>query len=129
MSTAVRQSLPILSLVIAGFLFKQVGLLRSGDGQVMARLIINLTLPAVIFLSIAQANVSPARMALLAVCGVIHIPVSELHLQLTGKPSSPGAANRWGDHPGNDDHQHWILSLSRLPDDLWAGRNQPAGGI
>jgi hypothetical protein len=42
MNSAVRQSLPILSLVNAGVLFKQVGFLRSSDSQVMARLIINI---------------------------------------------------------------------------------------
>ena len=71
MNSAVRQSLPILSLIVAGFLLKQVGLIRSGDSQVIARLIINTTLPAVIFLSIARANVAPAQMALLALCGVV----------------------------------------------------------
>ncbi len=71
MNSAVRQALPILSLVVVGFLLKQVGLIRSGDSQVIARLIINTTLPAVIFLSIARANVAPAKMALLALCGVL----------------------------------------------------------
>jgi malate permease and related proteins len=71
MNSAVRQILPILSLVVVGFLLKQIGLFRSGDSQVMARLIINITLPVVIFLSIARANVSPAKMALLAFCGVV----------------------------------------------------------
>lgn len=71
MNSAVRQTLPILSLVLVGFLLRQIGLFRSGDSQVLARLIINTTLPAVIFLSIAQANVSPGRMALLAICGMV----------------------------------------------------------
>jgi predicted permease len=71
MNPAIRQTLPILSLVVVGFLLRQVGLLRTGDNQVMARLIINITLPAVIFLSIARANVTPATMALLGLCGVV----------------------------------------------------------
>lgn len=71
MNSAVRQSLPILSLVLIGFLLKQVGLLKPGDNQVMARLIINITLPAVIFLSIARANIAPSVMALLGLCGVV----------------------------------------------------------
>jgi hypothetical protein len=54
-----------------GFLLKQSGMIRSGDSQVIARLIINTTLPAVIFLSIARANVAPAQMGLLALCGVL----------------------------------------------------------
>jgi predicted permease len=71
MNPAVRQSLPILSLVLVGFLLKQVGLLKPSDNQVMARLIINITLPAVIFLSIARANITPSVMALLGLCGAI----------------------------------------------------------
>jgi len=43
MNSAVRQSLQILSLVIVGFMLKQIGLIRSGDSQVIARLIINTT--------------------------------------------------------------------------------------
>jgi predicted permease len=64
MNSAVRQALPILSLVLVGFLLKQIGLFRLGDSQVMARLIINITLPAVIFLSITRANVTPAKLNL-----------------------------------------------------------------
>jgi malate permease and related proteins len=71
MNLAVRQSLPILSLVVVGFMLKQVGLIRSSDNQVIARLIINTTLPAVIFLSIARANVTPAKMGILALCGAL----------------------------------------------------------
>jgi predicted permease len=57
--------------VLVGFILKQVGLIRSGDSQVIARLIINITLPAVIFLSIVRVNVPPAKLALLALCGVV----------------------------------------------------------
>ena len=71
MNPAVAQSLPIISLVVAGFLLKQVGLIRPGDGQVMARIIVNTTLPAVIFLSVARANVTPERLAVLALCGIV----------------------------------------------------------
>jgi predicted permease len=70
MSPAVAQSLPIISLAAVGFLLKQVGLIRPGDGQIVARLIVNTTLPAVIFLSVARANVVPERLAVLALCGV-----------------------------------------------------------
>jgi hypothetical protein len=71
MNSAVRQTLPVLSLVVVGFLLKQVGLIRPGDSQAIARLIINTTLPAVIFLSIARAEVAPEKMGLLALCGVL----------------------------------------------------------
>jgi len=85
MNSAVRQSLPILVFVLVGFLFKQVGLIRSGDSQVIVRLIINTTLPAVIFLSIARANVAPSKLALLALCGVlVSLALSVISGFLTG---------------------------------------------
>lgn len=71
MNSAVRQSLPVLSLVLVGFLLKQVGMIRSNDSQVIARLIINTTLPAVIFLSIARAEIAPLKMGQLALCGAL----------------------------------------------------------
>jgi predicted permease len=70
MNPAVAQSLPVISLAVAGFLLKQAGLIRPGDGQVLARIIVNTTLPAVIFLSVARANVAPERLAVLALCGI-----------------------------------------------------------
>ena len=71
MNPAVAQSLPIIGLAVVGFLLKQVGLIRPGDGQVAARIIVNTTLPAVIFLSVARANVAPERLAVLALCGIV----------------------------------------------------------
>jgi predicted permease len=71
MSPAVAQTLPIISLMLVGFLLRQAGLLRPNDGQVLSRLIINTTLPAVIFLSVARAAVAPGHLALLALCGLL----------------------------------------------------------
>lgn len=71
MTSPVRQALPIFGFVLVGFLLKQVGLIRLGDSQVIARLIINTTLPALIFLSIARANVAPSKLAVLALCGML----------------------------------------------------------
>ena len=71
MNPAVAQSLPIISLVVVGFMLKQAGFIHPGDGQVIARLIVNTTLPAVIFLSVARANVTPERLAVLALCGIV----------------------------------------------------------
>jgi len=71
MNPAVAQSLPIISLVVGGFMLKQAGFIHPGDGQVIARLIVNTTLPAVIFLSVARANVTPERLAVLALCGIV----------------------------------------------------------
>lgn len=70
MNPSIASSLPVLSLVVVGFLLKQAGLIRPGDGQVLARVIINTTLPAIIFLSVARANVAPERLAVLALCGI-----------------------------------------------------------
>jgi malate permease and related proteins len=70
MNPVIAQSLPIIGLVGIGFVLRQVGVIRAGDGNVMARLIINATLPAVIFLSVAQAEVSPSRLAVLLLCGM-----------------------------------------------------------
>lgn len=71
MNVAVRQSLPVLSLLVGGFILRQVGLIRLNDVQGLARLIMNSTLPAVILLSISRAQVSPARLGLLALCGML----------------------------------------------------------
>ena len=71
MNPAIAQSLLIISLAVAGLLLKQAGLIRPGDGQVVARIIGNTTLPAVIFLSVARANVTPERLAVLALCGIV----------------------------------------------------------
>jgi predicted permease len=71
MNPAVAQSLPIISLAVAGFLLKLAGLIRPGDGQVVARIIVNTTLPAAIFLSVARADVTPERLAVLALCGIV----------------------------------------------------------
>lgn len=85
MNSAVRQALPILGLVLVGFLFRQIGLIRSGDSQVIARLIINTTLPALIFLSIARANVAPSKLVVLAMCGVlVSLGLSVISGVLTG---------------------------------------------
>ena len=71
MNPAIAQSLPIISLVMVGFLLKKVGVIRPGDGAVMSRFILNITLPAVIFLSVSRANIEPLRLALLSFLGVV----------------------------------------------------------
>lgn len=69
MNPTVAASLPVITLVMVGFLLKTAGIIRPGDGAVLIRFILNTTLPAVIFLSVAQANVEPVRLGLLALCG------------------------------------------------------------
>ncbi len=71
MSPAVAQTLPIISLMLVGFLLRQAGLIRLDDRQALSRLILNTTLPAIIFLSVAGASVPPGRLAILALCGLL----------------------------------------------------------
>lgn len=71
MNPTIAQSLPILSLVLVGFVLKKVRIIHYGDGPVMTRFILNITLPAVIFLSVARANIEPLRLALLSGLGLL----------------------------------------------------------
>lgn len=71
MSPAVAQTLPVISLMFVGFLLRQAGLIRDNDGQALSRLIINTTLPAIIFLSVARATIAPERLVVLALCGFL----------------------------------------------------------
>ncbi len=59
------ESLPVLSLVVVGFVLKKLGVLKLEDGHLFSRLILNITLPAVIFLSISQADIEPLQMGVL----------------------------------------------------------------
>jgi hypothetical protein len=67
----IAQSLPILSLVVVGFVLKKVRIIHAGDGPVMTRFILNITLPAVIFLSVSRANIEPLRLVFLASLGIL----------------------------------------------------------
>lgn len=69
MGAILSQSLPILALVFVGFLLKQARILRRDDGHTMARIIINTTLPAVLFVSLARADIEPKGLLVLALCG------------------------------------------------------------
>ncbi len=70
MNPIITQSLPIIGLVGVGFLLRQIGVIRAGEGTVLTRLIMNATLPAVIFLSVAKAEVAPSRLVVLLLCGI-----------------------------------------------------------
>jgi len=69
MDVILGQSAPIIGLVIIGFLLRQGHIIRPEDGHVMVRLIINITLPAVIFISLARADVELGSLMILALCG------------------------------------------------------------
>lgn len=69
MGAILNQSLPILVLIFIGFFLKQVGILRRDDGHTMARIIISTTLPAVLFVSLARADIEPQGLMVLGLCG------------------------------------------------------------
>jgi predicted permease len=69
MDLILGQSAPIIGLMVVGFLLRQGQIIHPGDGHVMARLIINTTLPALIFVSLARADIEPASLIILALCG------------------------------------------------------------
>jgi malate permease and related proteins len=66
MNPTITESLPVISLVVVGFLLKIIGVIRPEDGSLLSRLILKVTLPAVIFLSVSRADVDPLSLALLA---------------------------------------------------------------
>jgi malate permease and related proteins len=69
MNPTLTESLPIISLVAVGFILKKVNVLKEEDGSLLSRLIMNVTLPCVIFLSISQARIEPFELLLLAASG------------------------------------------------------------
>lgn len=71
MNPTITESLPVISLVVVGFLLKQAKVLKVEDGALFSKLILYITLPSVIFLSISQADVEPAHLLLLAFFGFL----------------------------------------------------------
>jgi malate permease and related proteins len=57
MNPTITDSLPVISLVVVGFLLKTLKVVKAEDGPLISRLILNVTLPCVIFLSISQAKI------------------------------------------------------------------------
>jgi malate permease and related proteins len=71
LNPTVAESLPVISLVMVGFLLKMIGVIKQEDGPLLSRLILTITLPAVIFLSVSQADVEPLSLGLLALCSFL----------------------------------------------------------
>lgn len=71
MNPAITESLPVISLVMVGFCLKKMNVLKEEDGSLLSKLILNLTLPCIIFLSISQAKIEPFELLLLAASGFI----------------------------------------------------------
>lgn len=71
MNPTLTDSLPIISLVLVGFCLKKVNVLKEEDGSLFSRMILNITLPCVIFLSISQAKIEPFKLLLLAASGFL----------------------------------------------------------
>ncbi len=68
------QFAPVITPVILGFLLKQVGLVHSDDGHALLRVVVNCTLPALIFKSLATCEMGGGQFAVLALCGAV-IPI------------------------------------------------------
>lgn len=71
MNPTVAEALPVISLVMVGFLLKIIRVIKTEDGPLLSRLILNVTLPAVIFLSVSRADVEPLSLGLLALCSFL----------------------------------------------------------
>jgi predicted permease len=71
MNPTVTEVLPVISLVVVGFLLKKIGVIKPEDGSLLSRLILTVTLPAVIFISVSQANVDPLSLGLLALYSLL----------------------------------------------------------
>ena len=69
MDVILSQSARIIGLLIIGFLLRQGQIIRPEDGHVILCLIITITLPAVIFVSLARADVELGSLMILALCG------------------------------------------------------------
>ncbi len=69
MQVILSQSAPIIGLVVLGFLLRRVGIVHAADGHVLTRLIINVTLPPVIFLSLVRAQLELRTLVVLALVG------------------------------------------------------------
>ena len=63
------QSAPLITLIGVGFVLKLAGILQGDDRHAVVRLIFNVTLPSVVFLSLSTAGVKPRTLLLLAACG------------------------------------------------------------
>ncbi len=85
MASILSQSLPILTWMVAGFLFRQARILRHDDGHTMARVIINATLPALLFLSLARAELEIGSILVLSFCGAAIPLVLQLLARLAAR--------------------------------------------
>lgn len=65
LSDFIGQTYHVLALAALGALLRQLGLLKQGDGEVLANVVISTTLPAAIFSSIARTSVSLTSVGLL----------------------------------------------------------------
>jgi len=70
MNPTIMESLPVLSLVVVGFVLKKIGVLKTEDGSFFSRIILFITLPCLIFLSISQAQIESGQLAILALGGL-----------------------------------------------------------
>jgi hypothetical protein len=71
MTTILTQSMPLIGLIVLGFAAKQLGVIRLEDRHALVRVIFNLTLPAVVFVSLSRAQIAPRTLAMIAAIGAV----------------------------------------------------------
>jgi len=64
-----RRSLPIVGLIGVGFVLRQLRILRQEDGHTMVRVVVNTTLPALVFMSLVHAQVEMRTLLVFALAG------------------------------------------------------------
>ena len=128
MDVILSRSARIIGLLIIGFLLRQGQIIRPEDGHVILCLIITITLPAVIFVSLARADVELGRLMILALCGaaiplILHRLAMWLARTVRLKRGVAGAmvvSTIAG-------HQYWLLSIPVLSFIPWERRGWPTG--
>jgi predicted permease len=69
----------IIILIGIGYLFKRLGILKERDGEVISRVIFNITLPALIIVSLNSVQIEPSLLLLLFSSSEKKKKISEEH--------------------------------------------------
>ncbi|MHC5268107.1 AEC family transporter [Enterococcus sp. LJL98] len=67
MQEIIWQSLSLFFMILLGFLMKRVGLLQKSDGTLLARVIMNITLPAVIIVNFMDLTIDRGLLLFIAI--------------------------------------------------------------
>jgi len=71
LTLTVRRSLPIIGMIGLGFLLRQLRVVRQEDGHTMARVVVNTTLPALVFTALVDAHIELQTLLMFAVAGAV----------------------------------------------------------